>query len=108
MTALPLHRKFVKATENYFFAGFPRKRLVTLSESKKHIPISFFFFFLFLARGFLLQTQTTTKVSTSLFFLSEAEIFHWDCDGWNAWGIWMRVISIRGEVNETQEDIEVP
>lgn len=52
MTALPLHRKFVKATENYFFAGFPRKRLVTLSESKKHIPISFFFFFSFSGKGF--------------------------------------------------------
>lgn len=65
----------------------------------------------FLARGFLLQPQPTTKGtkgSTSLFSLSEAEIFHWGCDGWNAWRIWMRVIWIRGEVNETQETIEMP
>lgn len=85
-TALPLPRQSLKTIGN-FSAAFHRKRLVTSSESKNHSHFSF----VLCSQSphprphhqgvFLLQPQPPTKGSTSWFFLSEAEILRWDCDG---------------------------
>jgi len=91
MTALPLPRMSVKGIENSFLLDFLGKDPRHCQSSKNIFP-SFSPFFFFLIRGFLFQPPPTSKGTTFLFLLIKAEIFHWDCDGWNAWGIWVRGI----------------